>query len=51
MNIVLFLAPISLLLAVVGLGAFWWTVKSGQYEDPTGDAVRILMDDPEDRPL
>lgn len=51
MNIVLILAPISLLLALAGLGAFWWTVKSGQYEDPAGDAARILMDDPEDRPL
>lgn len=51
MNIVLFLAPISLVLALAGLGGFWWTVRSGQYEDPAGDAARILMDDPEDRPL
>lgn len=51
MNIVLILAPLSLVLALVGLGGFWWTLKSGQYEDPAGDAARILMDDPEDRPL
>ncbi|WP_374569797.1 cbb3-type cytochrome oxidase assembly protein CcoS [Phenylobacterium sp.] len=51
MSIVLFLAPISLFIAVVGLGAFWWTLKSGQYDDPAGDAARILIDDPEDRPL
>jgi cbb3-type cytochrome oxidase maturation protein len=51
MNIVLMLAPMSVFLALVGLGAFWWTLKSGQYEDPRGDASRILLDDGDDRPL
>lgn len=51
MNIVLLLAPFSVLLALAGLAAFWWTVKSGQYDDPVGDAARILADDPDDRPL
>jgi len=51
MNIVLMLAPMSVFLALVGLGAFWWTLKSGQYDDPRGDASRILLDDPDDRPL
>jgi cbb3-type cytochrome oxidase maturation protein len=51
MNIVLILAPLSVLLALAGLGAFWWTLKSGQYDDPMGDAARILAGDPEDRPL
>jgi cbb3-type cytochrome oxidase maturation protein len=44
MTIVLFLAPISLFLALIGLGAFLWTVRSGQYDDPAGDAARILDD-------
>ncbi|MDP1631026.1 MAG: cbb3-type cytochrome oxidase assembly protein CcoS [Caulobacter sp.] len=44
MTIVLFLAPFSLLLALGGLGAFWWTIRSGQYDDPRGDAERILED-------
>lgn len=51
MNIVLFLAPLSLGLGLVGLGAFWWSLRADQYDDPVGDASRILMDDPEDRPL
>jgi cbb3-type cytochrome oxidase maturation protein len=51
MTILLFLAPASLLLALVGLGAFVWSVNSGQYEDPSGDAARILNDKPEDGPL
>ncbi|HEX5379972.1 MAG TPA: cbb3-type cytochrome oxidase assembly protein CcoS [Phenylobacterium sp.] len=45
MTIVLFLAPFSLAIALVALGAFWWTVRAGQYEDPDGDAARILFDD------
>ena len=44
MNIVLILAPFSLLLALTGLAAFWWTLKAGQYDDPRGDAARILDD-------
>lgn len=51
MNIVLFLAPLSLGLGLVGLGAFWWSLRANQYDDPVGDASRILMEDPEDRPL
>ena len=50
MTIVLLLAPASLLIALIGLGAFWWTVKSGQYEDPVGDAARILTHDYDDAP-
>ena len=45
MNIIFLLAPFSLLLAGIGLGGFWWTLRSGQYEDPAGDAERILFDD------
>ena len=50
MTIVLFLAPASLLIALIGLAAFLWTVKSGQYEDPAGDAARILDDRYDDAP-
>lgn len=49
MTIILLLAPLSLLLALTALAAFFWTVKNGQYEDPRGDAERILQD--HDRPL
>jgi len=50
-NIVVILAPFSLALALVGLAAFWWTLRNDQYEDPQGDANRILIEDPDDRPL
>ena len=51
MTIMLFLAPASLILGFIGLAAFWWTIKSNQYDDPQGDAVRILNDNLDDRPL
>jgi cbb3-type cytochrome oxidase maturation protein len=50
MTILLFLAPLSVGLGLLAVAAFWWTLKAGQYEDPAGDAARILVDDPEDRP-
>jgi len=50
MNVLAVLIPISLLLGAVGLLAFVWTLKSRQYDDPEGDARRILRDDYDDKP-
>lgn len=49
MNAILYLIPISLVLAVLALIGFFWTVRTGQYEDPEGDSERML--DTEDVPL
>lgn len=46
----MFLAPFSLALGLLAVAAFWWTLRDGQYDDPAGDAARILVPDPEDRP-
>ena len=40
-----FLIPVALLMGLAGLGAFLWALKSGQYEDLDGAAVRILIED------
>ncbi len=45
MDQLLFLIPIALFLGLVGLGAFLWSLKSGQFEDLDGAAHRILIDD------
>ncbi len=45
MNSLLLLIPLALLLGLVGLAAFIWAVRSGQYEDLDGAAERILHDD------
>jgi cbb3-type cytochrome oxidase maturation protein len=50
MNILTYLIPISLILGGVGLVAFVYTVRSNQYNDPEGDARRILSDDWDDHP-
>ncbi len=49
MNSILYLIPIALGLGLVALGAFAWSVASGQYRDLKGDSVRMLED--HDTPL
>ena len=39
------LIPVAILMGVVGLAAFLWSLRSGQYEDMEGAAHRILNDD------
>jgi cbb3-type cytochrome oxidase maturation protein len=50
MEVLSYLIPISLILGGVGLVAFIYTVRSNQYDDPEGDARRILNDDWDDHP-
>ncbi len=45
MSALIFLLPIALLLGCAGLAAFLWALRSGQFDDPDGDASRILTDD------
>jgi cbb3-type cytochrome oxidase maturation protein len=50
MEVLVYLIPISLFLGAVGLVAFVYTVRSNQYDDPEGDARRILNDEWDDKP-
>lgn len=50
MDVLTYLIPISLFLGGVGLLAFFWTLKSSQYDDPEGDARRILSGEWDDHP-
>ncbi|MEM6711154.1 MAG: cbb3-type cytochrome oxidase assembly protein CcoS [Pseudomonadota bacterium] len=45
MDILLFLVPFALLLSTFGLIAFFWALKSGQFDDLQGAAERILYTD------
>ncbi|CCQ72127.1 cbb3-type cytochrome oxidase assembly protein CcoS [Magnetospira sp. QH-2] len=47
MDIIIYLIPIALGLGALGLTAFLWALKSGQFEDLDGAANRILFDDEE----
>jgi cbb3-type cytochrome oxidase maturation protein len=44
MSILIILIPITLCLGIIGLIAFLWNLKSGQYNDLEGAANRILFD-------
>jgi cbb3-type cytochrome oxidase maturation protein len=44
------LIPIALGLGLLGLFAFFWSLKSGQFDDLDGAGLRILIDDEEDAP-
>jgi cbb3-type cytochrome oxidase maturation protein len=43
-SILVILIPVALGLGALGLGAFLWSLKSGQYDDLDGAAYRILDD-------
>lgn len=44
MTVLLYLVPLALFLGLAGLFGFLWSLKSGQYEDLDGAALRILDD-------
>ncbi len=45
MSMLLYLIPIAIGLGLLGLVAFLWALKSGQFDDMEGAANRILFDD------
>lgn len=47
MNILIFLAPAAILMGAIGLAAFLWSLRSGQYDDLKGAAHRVLIDEDE----
>lgn len=50
MEILTILIPVSLILGGIGLGFFIWSMKTRQFDDPTGDANRILTTVYDDKP-
>lgn len=50
MNVLVYLIPVALLLGFVGLAAFLWSLKSGQFDDLDGAALRVLDKDLDDAP-
>jgi cbb3-type cytochrome oxidase maturation protein len=41
----LYLIPAALVLGLLGLGAFLWALKHGQFDDLEGASWRALFDD------
>ncbi|HTM74033.1 MAG TPA: cbb3-type cytochrome oxidase assembly protein CcoS [Pseudolabrys sp.] len=45
MNVLVYLVPLALGLGLTGLFTFLWALRSGQYSDVDGAALRVLSDD------
>lgn len=45
MLVIVLLIAISLTISLLFLGAFIWSMKSGQYDDMVGPSVRMLFED------
>ena len=45
MGIIVLLISISITIAIIFLGVFYWNMKSGQYDDTYTPSVRMLFDD------
>ncbi|HEU5046454.1 MAG TPA: cbb3-type cytochrome oxidase assembly protein CcoS [Rickettsiales bacterium] len=45
MSVLLYLIPLALLLGSIALIAFFWALRNEQFDDPKGNAERILRDD------
>jgi cbb3-type cytochrome oxidase maturation protein len=48
MNGLAFLIPVALLMGLGGLGAFFWAMRDGQFDDMEGAANRVLIDEEEE---
>lgn len=47
MTVLLLLIPAALAIGGLGLAAFFWALRNGQFDDPEGNAARILIEDEE----
>lgn len=50
MEILYLLIPLSVALVFVIGVAFWWSLRSGQFDDLEGPGFRVLMDDNPPKP-
>ena len=50
MQILTILIPASLLLGGAGLALFVWALRTRQFDDPEGDAARILTKQWDEKP-
>lgn len=45
MNVIYLLIPLGLMLLAVSVWAFFWAVRSGQFDNLDSAAMQILLDD------
>jgi len=49
MPVLIVIGGAALLFGLLALAALFWSIRTGQFDDPEGDAARILIDEPDDR--
>lgn len=45
MDVLLYLIPLAVAIALIALAGFFWALRNNQFDDPKGNAERILRDD------
>lgn len=50
MSFLIYLIPLSIGLGLLGVAAFVWALKHDQFDDPEGNAARVLLDDKPPQP-
>ncbi len=45
MEVLVYLVPLAIALGALGLAAFLWSLRNGQYDDLDGAAWRAIADD------
>ena len=51
MSVIIILMVLSILVAASFLGAYMWSAKTGQFEDPDANAFRILIDEKQNQQI
>lgn len=44
MSFLIYLILLSIGLGLIGVGAFFWALRNDQFDDPEGNAARVLLD-------
>jgi cbb3-type cytochrome oxidase maturation protein len=50
MEIVILLVPLAILLVALGVAAFLWALRRGQFDDLDSPQWRVVFDDQRERP-
>lgn len=50
MEVLYILVPLAIVVAAIALGAFFWAVKTGQFDDLDTPAARVLFDEDPPKP-
>ncbi len=45
MSFLIYLIPLSIALGLLGVAAFFWALRNDQFDDPEGNAARVLLNE------